>query len=126
MPCEHHCLSCQIAAVIQAVHDEADRTRALIIEENKLTRAALAALKTEQETLVAAIDDLTAAVTAMADVDAKETDAINKAVAVIQNPNSTDPQVEAAANAILASNKARSDATAALVAALPPSTSKRP
>lgn len=69
--------------------------------------------------LVAAIDDLKTAVQAMATVDAAETDAINKAVAVITNPGSSDADVEAAAQAILASNQSRSDATAKLVAALP-------
>ena len=74
---------------------------------------------TNQEKEVAAIDDLTAAVTAMAKVDAAETAAIDQAVAVIQNPSSTDAQVETAAQAIAASNAARSAATATLVASLP-------
>jgi hypothetical protein len=82
-------------------------------------RSGFAGVNRTLEKFMAAIDDLTKAVQDMAAVDSAETDAINKAVAVIQAPGSTDAQVEAAAQAILASNKSRSDATATLVAALP-------
>jgi hypothetical protein len=82
--------------------------------------AALQRIEQHEAKDMAAIDDLVTAVKAMALVDAAETDAISKAVAVMTNPQSSDAQVEAAAQAILTSNQNRSTAAASLVAVLPP------